>query len=680
MKKLMLFFCFLFILTFFVNADTHIPSGDVSGTWTLANSPYIIDGRITIQSGDELTIEPGVHVVFSDHYRFTIEGRMVSVGTDSDSIFFYPQAVEDGWSGLRFYDGNSNGQDDSEIAYCVIKDGKANGVDPFNRGGGIYLTNTTLSVQNTTIKNNEAYGIGGGIFCSASSLTLQNVNIENNSAGNGEGGGIYCWEAEIIISDSEIQHNDTSVGGGAGIYLGENSTATISRTAIHNNEAYSWGGGIRLDSSTLNANKLTIYGNNASYSGGGINLNSTSTVDIVNSIIWNNSPDQINESTRSLSVSYSDVFSPTAPWPGEGNISSDPLFVDSDNEDFHLTIESPCIDSGDPNSATDDDGTRADMGAYYYHHDGTLVPAGIVSGTWNTAGSPYYILGDIEIPQYGNETSLTIDAGVEVIFMGHYKFIINGQLLANGEDNNMITFTINDTTGFYQYPDSPDGGWHGLRFMGGRGTRSASSLSFCDISFGKAIGDYDDANGGAIYMQYNAEVNLSSSNIYNNIAAGNGGAISCQYGWSDITLFDNLIFNNQSQHGGGVYITASDYVYFYDNVIYGNTAEAYVAAAAGGGIYCSYCSPTFSGDIIRNNDATLGGGFYGLETQAEFSNVSIRDNNADSGAGVHCSQYSSMNFDIVSLKNNIASVSGGGLYCEESSPEFHHVLVVENEA
>ncbi|MCF7810040.1 T9SS type A sorting domain-containing protein [bacterium] len=52
--------------------------------------------------------------------------------------------------------------------------------------------------------------------------------------------------------------------------------------------------------------------------------------------------------------------------PGEGSISADPLFVDTDNSDFHLSEESPCIDTGDPDSPRDPDGTRADMGAFYF--------------------------------------------------------------------------------------------------------------------------------------------------------------------------------------------------------------------------------------------------------------------------------------------------------------------------
>jgi hypothetical protein len=55
-------------------------------------------------------------------------------------------------------------------------------------------------------------------------------------------------------------------------------------------------------------------------------------------------------------------------WTGTGNIDADPLFVDPVNGDFHLQPGSPCIDTGDPNSALDPDGTPADMGAYYFDH------------------------------------------------------------------------------------------------------------------------------------------------------------------------------------------------------------------------------------------------------------------------------------------------------------------------
>ena len=50
------------------------------------------------------------------------------------------------------------------------------------------------------------------------------------------------------------------------------------------------------------------------------------------------------------------------------NIFIDPQFVDVENDDVHLTENSPCIDAGDPDSPLDPDSTRADIGRYYFHH------------------------------------------------------------------------------------------------------------------------------------------------------------------------------------------------------------------------------------------------------------------------------------------------------------------------
>ncbi|MDP8201387.1 MAG: T9SS type A sorting domain-containing protein, partial [Candidatus Tenebribacter burtonii] len=64
-----------------------------------------------------------------------------------------------------------------------------------------------------------------------------------------------------------------------------------------------------------------------------------------------------------ITAIYSDI---QGGWEGEGNINVDPLFVDPENGDYHLTEYSPCIDAGNPNSPFDPDGTIADIGAFYY--------------------------------------------------------------------------------------------------------------------------------------------------------------------------------------------------------------------------------------------------------------------------------------------------------------------------
>ena len=47
----------------------------------------------------------------------------------------------------------------------------------------------------------------------------------------------------------------------------------------------------------------------------------------------------------------------------DGNLSTDPMFIDADHLDFHLQHGSPCIDAGDP-AVADRDSSRADMGVF----------------------------------------------------------------------------------------------------------------------------------------------------------------------------------------------------------------------------------------------------------------------------------------------------------------------------
>ena len=92
------------------------------------------------------------------------------------------------------------------------------------------------------------------------------------------------------------------------------------------------------------------------------------------------------------------------PRPGTGMIYENPLFVDAENGDFYLTADSPCIDTGDPDSPEDPDGTRADMGAFYYHQyePGIAVtPESFDFGSvslWDTASTEIEIHNDGEGP------------------------------------------------------------------------------------------------------------------------------------------------------------------------------------------------------------------------------------------------------------------------------------------
>ena len=84
----------------------------------------------------------------------------------------------------------------------------------------------------------------------------------------------------------------------------------------------------------------TVTANISGGDGGGLRTSGTASVS--NSIFWNNFPNQLSGG-ETLSVKYSTV---QGGWFGIGNIDTDPLFVDPDNDDYHLSPGSPSIDAG----------------------------------------------------------------------------------------------------------------------------------------------------------------------------------------------------------------------------------------------------------------------------------------------------------------------------------------------
>ncbi len=102
-----------------------VPAGQVSGTWSLADSPYLIDGEIEVPLGAVLAIEPGVEVRFRGHYALAVRGQLLAVGAPGDTILFHAENPATGWHGLRFFDTATTAQPASEVRFCRIQDGLA---------------------------------------------------------------------------------------------------------------------------------------------------------------------------------------------------------------------------------------------------------------------------------------------------------------------------------------------------------------------------------------------------------------------------------------------------------------------------------------------------------------------------------------------------------------------------
>ncbi|MGA1842246.1 MAG: PQQ-binding-like beta-propeller repeat protein [bacterium] len=110
---------------------------------------------------------------------------------------------------------------------------------------------------------------------------------------------------------------------------------------------------------------------------------------------------------------------------------------------------------------------------------------------------------------------------------------------------------------------------------------------------------------------------------------------------------------------------------------------------SGGGIHCSFSSPTITKCIIKENSAFLGGGIQCSSSSPHIEKCIIRNNSVKSstihkamtnsdgnGGGIYCSSSSPTITDCI-IKENSA-FSGGGIYCSSSSPTIDKCVISEN--
>jgi len=257
-------------------------------------------------------------------------------------------------------------------------------------GGGLMFYRSTPIIDNVVISNNTADSHGGGIFFYLTDGSFNNVTINDNYSDQ-TGGGIYIWNSDTTINNSTISNNEARFSGngvacrdsspnftnveiygnsdnslyddGGGVYIYENSDPVFTNVIIFDNKTGEGGGVFCTDNSSPIFRNVVISENIAETHGAGLYVSENSHINLRNCIIWNNSQDQINLIPgSSISAYYSDI---QGGWAGTENIDVNPLFINPVNSDFHLEVNSPCIDTGDPSTFYNDpDGTRNDMGAY----------------------------------------------------------------------------------------------------------------------------------------------------------------------------------------------------------------------------------------------------------------------------------------------------------------------------
>ncbi|MFA7159973.1 MAG: right-handed parallel beta-helix repeat-containing protein [Kiritimatiellia bacterium] len=276
------------------------------------------------------------------------------------------------------------------VQNCVISGNSVGPGSVYDFGGGIFGGYTSgtryfLLVTNCTIRGNRNFkGWGGGLYAGASGGTMvHSCLFENNSAISGGGClGNYSTFINCIFQNNAATGTLSNVGGG-GVKGGYNTFTNC--LGFYNTAAYGGGFSWSDNNGPLYFYNCTIVSNRSLY-GGGIRMDKAiDQLTVFNSIVYSNSTIDFSRGalfTNNISFSCFRTNGLDGTTLGTGNITSPPAFVDFAGQDFQLSLQSPCLNTGTNldwmTNAVDLDGKarirygRADMGAYEHVYNGTI--------------------------------------------------------------------------------------------------------------------------------------------------------------------------------------------------------------------------------------------------------------------------------------------------------------------
>ncbi|MEZ4648220.1 MAG: right-handed parallel beta-helix repeat-containing protein [Candidatus Eisenbacteria bacterium] len=199
-------------------------------------------------------------------------------------------------------------------------------------GGGVYVRGLDRSVVILTdceFRQNVATGIGGGVACVFGSLEISNSLVLGNEGG--DGGGVVISSADGSIDSSVFVRNRSHNYGGAVIV--DTGRLSIERSTLVENRADNEYGAAVFSgalSEIGSESQLRMQSSLVAFNGDGVAIgcDGQSSAQLTCCILYGNGSDELDGCVGGVE---------------EGTIHEDPLPCTSEDEDWSVHANSPCL-------------------------------------------------------------------------------------------------------------------------------------------------------------------------------------------------------------------------------------------------------------------------------------------------------------------------------------------------
>jgi len=334
----------VFVLSVSASASVLMVYPDGSGEYA-----YIQSAVNTSVDGDTIMLADGTYSGRGNmDISFLGKGIVIcSQSGDAGACIIDAQGQENGIAERGFI--FENGEDSlSVLKDLTIVNGSTDGPCPACEGAGVFVDHSSPKIVNVICRDNYAAN-GAGIMIVKGSPIIRNCSFSDNRAIDG-GGLMGLDSANVTIENCLISGNICDLRG-AGVSAQSGCTLRLINCTISNNHAAMGVGIAAWESNYIIRNSIISF----SETGTSVYAYGQSILTFTYSDIYGNEGgDWVEPISNQLGIN--------------GNISVNPSYVDTSICNFCLTQNSPCIDTGDPSSPNDPDNSRADMGAFYFHH------------------------------------------------------------------------------------------------------------------------------------------------------------------------------------------------------------------------------------------------------------------------------------------------------------------------